>query len=121
MSVQAMKGGAIEFLTKPFRDQDLLDAIQLGLSRDRARWENEEALADLRKRFALLSPREREIVIHAARGRLSKQIAHDIGIAEATVKVHRMRAMQKVKAGSLLELGRMVDKLKLASDKAQRS
>jgi FixJ family two-component response regulator len=78
-------------------------------------------LADLRKRFALLSPREREIVIHAARGRLSKQIAHDIGIAEATVKVHRMRAMQKVKAGSLLELGRMVDKLKLASDKAQRS
>ena len=91
MSVQAMKGGAIEFLTKPFRDQDLLDAIQLGLSRDRARRENEEALADLRERFASLSPREREIVIQVARGRLSKQIAHDIGIAEATVKVHRMQ------------------------------
>jgi FixJ family two-component response regulator len=110
MSVQAMKGGAIEFLTKPFRDQDLLDAIQLGLSRDRARLENDEALADLRERFASLSPRER-----------SKQIAHDIGIAEATVKVHRMRVMQKMKAGSLIELGRMADKLKLASDKPQRS
>ena len=92
MSVQAMKGGAIEFLTKPFRDQQLLDAIQLGLSRDRARRENEKALADLRKRFSSLSPREREILIEVARGRLSKQIAHDIGIAEATVKVHRSRA-----------------------------
>jgi FixJ family two-component response regulator len=121
MSVQAMKGGAIEFLTKPFRDQDLLDAIQLGLSRDRARLKNDEALADLRERFASLSPREREIVTQVARGRLSKQIAHDIGIAEATVKVHRMRAMQKMKAGSLLELGRMADKLKLASDRPQRS
>src|SRR5262249_31341538 len=86
MSVQAMKGGAIEFLTKPFRDQDLLDAIQLGLSRDREWRGKEEALADLRERFASLSPREREIVIQVARGRLSKQIAHDIGIAEATVK-----------------------------------
>ncbi len=75
MSVQAMKGGAIEFLTKPFRDQDLLDAIQLGLSRDRAWRENEEALAGLRERFASLSPREREIMIQVARGRLSKQIA----------------------------------------------
>ena len=121
MSVQAMKGGAIEFLTKPFRDQDLLDAIQLGLSRDRARLKNDEALADLRERFASLSPREREIMIQAARGRLSKQIAYDIGIAEATVKVHRMRVMQKMKAGSLVELGRMADKLKLASDKPQRS
>jgi FixJ family two-component response regulator len=88
MSVQAMKSGAIEFLTKPFRDQDLLDAIQLGLSRDRARRENEMTLAVLRQRFSSLSPREREIVIHVARGRLSKQIANDIGIAEATVKVH---------------------------------
>src|SRR5712691_981440 len=96
MSVQAMKGGAIEFLTKPFRDQDLLDAIQLGLSRDRARRENDKDLADLRGRFASLSPREREIVIQVARGRLSEQIAHDIGIAEATVKVHRSRAMQKM-------------------------
>jgi FixJ family two-component response regulator len=121
MSVQAMKGGAIEFLTKPFRDQDLLDAIQLGLSRDRARRENEEALADLKERFASLSPREREIVIQVARGRLSKQIAHDIGIAEATVKVHRSRAMQKMKAGSLPELGQMADKLKLLSNGPQNS
>jgi FixJ family two-component response regulator len=120
MSVQAMKGGAIEFLTKPFRDQDLLDAIQLGLSRDRSRREDEKDLAALRERFASLSPREREIVIQVARGRLSKQIAHDIGIAEATVKVHRSRAMQKMKAGSLPELGRMADKLKLVPDKPQR-
>ena len=121
MTVQAMKGGAIEFLTKPFRDQDLLEAIHLGISRDRAWRENEEALADLKKRFASLSPREREIMIQVARGRLSKQIAHDIGIAEATVKVHRSRAMQKMKAGSLPELGRMADRLELVSDKPQAS
>jgi FixJ family two-component response regulator len=119
MSVQAMKGGAIEFLTKPFRDQDLLDAIQLGLSRDRARRESDKDLAALKERFASLSPRERDIMIQVARGRLSKQIAHDIGIAEATVKVHRSRAMQKMKAGSLPELGRMIDKLKLVLDKTQ--
>jgi FixJ family two-component response regulator len=120
MSVQAMKGGAIEFLTKPFRDQDLLDAIQLGLSRDRVRRENEKALATLRERFASLSPRERDIMIQVARGRLSKQIAGDIGIAEGTVKVHRSRAMQKMKARSLPELGRMADKLKLVPDEPQR-
>ena len=114
MSVQAMKGGAIEFLTKPFRDQELLDAIQLGLSRDRARRENEKALAALRDRFESLSPREREIMIQVAHGRLSKQIAGDIGIAEATVKVHRSRLMHKMKARSLPELSRMADKLKLA-------
>jgi FixJ family two-component response regulator len=121
MTVQAMKGGAIEFLTKPFRDQDLIDAIQFGLERDRARRENEKDLAALRERFGSLSPREREIVIQVARGRLNKQIAHDIGIAEATVKVHRSRAMQKMKAGSLPELGRMADKLKLVPDKPQRA
>jgi FixJ family two-component response regulator len=119
MSVQAMKGGAIEFLTKPFRDQELLEAIQLGLSRDRARRENETALAALRERFGKLSPREREIMIEVARGRLSKQIAGDIGIAEATVKVHRARAMRKMNARSLPELGRMVDKLKLVPEKPQ--
>jgi FixJ family two-component response regulator len=113
MSVQAMKGGAIEFLTKPFRDQELLDAIQVGLSRDRARRENEDALAALRGRFASLSPREREIMIEVARGRLSKQIAGDIGIAEATVKVHRSRLMRKMKAQSLLALCRMAEKLEL--------
>jgi FixJ family two-component response regulator len=116
MSVQAMKGGAIEFLTKPFRDQELLDAIQLGLARDRVRRKNEEALAALRQRFGSLSPREREIVIQVVRGRLSKQIAGDIGIAESTVKVHRSRAMQKMKARSLPELGRMADKLKLVPE-----
>jgi FixJ family two-component response regulator len=121
MTVQAMKGGAIEFLTKPFRDQDLLDAIQLGLSRDRVRRENEKALTTLRERFASLSPRESEIMIQVARGRLSKQIAGDIGIAEATVKVHRSRAMRKMKARSLPELGRMVDKLKLVPEDPQRS
>src|ERR1700722_10216421 len=120
MSVQAMKGGAIEFLTKPFRDQELLDAIQLGLSRDRARRASEMALAALRERFGSLSPREREIMIQVAQGRLSKQIAGDIGIAEATVKVHRSRAMRKMNARSLPELGRMADKLELMSEKPQR-
>jgi FixJ family two-component response regulator len=128
MSVQAMKGGAIEFLTKPIRDQELLDAIQLGLTRDRIRRENdrirrekESALADLRKRFATLSPREREIMIQVARGRLSKQIAGDIGIHQATVKVHRMRAMRKMNAHSLPEFGQMVAKLNLLPEKSQRS
>jgi len=113
MSVQAMKGGAIEFLTKPVRDQELLDAIQLGLTRDRAHRESENALADLRRRFGTLSPREREIIIQVARGRLSKQIADDIGITETTVKVHRSHAMRKMKARSLPEFGRMAAKLDL--------
>src|ERR1700752_743053 len=121
MSVQAMKGGAIEFLTKPVRDQELLDAIQLGLSRDRARRENENALASLRERFESLSPRGREIMIEVARGRLSKQIAGDIRIAEATVKVHRSRAMRKMNARSLPEFGRMAAKLGLVSEKSQDS
>jgi FixJ family two-component response regulator len=94
-------------------------ATELGLSRDRARRESEAALAALRKRFESLSPREREIMIEVARGRLSKQITGDIGIAEATVKVHRSRAMRKMNARSLPELGRMVDKLKLAPEKPQ--
>jgi FixJ family two-component response regulator len=119
MSVQAMKGGAIEFLTKPFRDQELLEAIQLGLSRDRARLADEKALSTLKERFESLSPREREIMIQVARGRLSKQIAGDIGIAEATVKVHRSRAMQKMNTRSLPELGRIADRLRLVLDKAQ--
>ena len=121
MSVQAMKGGAIEFLTKPFRDQDLLDAIQLGLARDRARRQNEEALAALRERFESLSPREREIMIQVAHGRLSKQIAGDIGIAEATVKVHRSRLMHKMEARSIPELSRMAYKLKLVPEEPQNS
>ncbi len=121
MTVQAMKGGAIEFLTKPFRDQDLLDAIQVGLARDRARRQCEEALTELKARFGSLSPREREIMIEVARGRLSKQIAGDIGIAEATVKVHRSRLMHKMKARSLPALSRMADKLKLVPEEQQRS
>jgi RNA polymerase sigma factor (sigma-70 family) len=115
MSVQAMKGGAIEFLTKPFRDQDLVDAVQVGLARDRARRENEQASSALRESFETLSPREREIMIQVARGRLSKQIAGDLGISEMTVKVHRSHLMRKMKAKSLPELGRMADKLNLVS------
>jgi FixJ family two-component response regulator len=119
MSVGAMKNGAIEFLTKPFRDQDLLDAIHLGLSRDRARREGETALAALRERFRSLSPREREIIIQVARGRLGRQIACDMGITESAVKVYRSRAMRKLNARSLPELGRIAEKLKLVSDNLQ--
>ena len=121
MTVQAMKGGAIEFLTKPFRDQDLLDAIETGLARDRARRESEEALAVLRERFDTLSSREREIMIRATAGRLNKQIANDVGIAESTVKVHRTNLMRKMKARSLPELSRMADMLKLTPEKPHRS
>jgi FixJ family two-component response regulator len=121
MTVQAMKGGAIEFLTKPFRDQDLLDAIETGLARDRARRESEEALAVLRERFDTLSSREREIMIQATAGRLNKQIANDVGIAESTVKVHRTNLMRKMKARSLPELSRMADMLKLTPEKPHRS
>jgi FixJ family two-component response regulator len=119
MSVQAMKGGAIEFLTKPFRDQDLLEAIQLGFTHHRAQRENEMSLRTVRERFEALSPREREIMIQVVQGRLSKQIAFDIGISETTVKVHRSRLMRKMKAGSLPELGRIGDKLKLVAEQPQ--
>jgi FixJ family two-component response regulator len=121
MTVRAMKGGAIEFLTKPFRDQDLLDAIEMGLARDRSRRENEKALASLRQRFETLSPREREIMVQATAGRLNKQIANDVGIAESTVKVHRTNLMRKMKARSLPELSRMADSLGLVPEKPQRS
>jgi FixJ family two-component response regulator len=116
MTVQAMKGGAIEFLTKPFREQDLLDAIQLGLERDRSRRKNETALGDLRARFETLSPREREIMVQVVRGRLSKQIAGDFSISESTVKVHRSSSSRKMKARSLSELTRMADRLKLVQE-----
>jgi FixJ family two-component response regulator len=115
MSVQAMKGGAIEFLTKPFRDQDLLDAIQQGLERDRVWLENEKATATLRARFDTLSPREREVMTLVVTGRLNKQIAGDIGISEITVKVHRSQVMRKMQASSLPDLARMADRLKLNS------
>jgi FixJ family two-component response regulator len=118
MTVQAMKGGAIEFLTKPFRDQDLLDAVNVGLGRDRARRDNERALGVLRARFEELTPRERTILIHVLEGRLNKQIAAEMGITETTVKVHRSNMMRKVKAASLPELCRMADKLKLLPEDA---
>jgi FixJ family two-component response regulator len=121
MTVQAMKGGAIEFLTKPFRDQELLDAIETGLARDRARRENDNALRGLRERFNTLSSREREIMFQATAGRLNKQIAHEMGIAISTVKVHRTNLMRKMKARSLPELSRMADILKSAPEKPQGS
>ena len=121
MTVRAMKGGAIEFLTKPFRDQDLLDAIEAGLARDCARRASDKALGALRERFDTLSSREREIMFLVTAGRLNKQIASDIGITESTVKVHRTNLMRKMKARSLPELSRMADILKVAPEKSQRS
>ena len=111
-----MKGGAIEFLAKPFREQDLLDAIRLGINRDRVRREAEEALRALREQFETLSQRERVIMTEVARGRLSKQIAGDLGISETTVKVHRSNLMRKMKIRSLTELARVADKLNLGQE-----
>ena len=119
MTVQAMKGGAIEFLTKPFRDQDLLDAVEAGLARDRAHRESDRALAALKERFDMLSSREREIMLRVLAGRLNKQIANDIGIAESTVKVHRVNLMRKMKARSLPELSRMADLLNIRIQQPQ--
>jgi FixJ family two-component response regulator len=113
MSVQAMKAGALEFLTKPFRDQDLLDAVNSGLARDRMRRANDENLNALRMRLEVLTPRERSIMLQVVSGRLNKQIGGDLGITETTVKVHRSNMMHKIKASSLPELCRMVEKLGL--------
>jgi len=111
MTVRAMKAGAVEFLTKPFRDQDLLDAIQVALERDLGRRQREEEIAVLRERFESLTVREREVVAGVVSGMLNKQIAAEIGTAENTVKVHRSRAMEKMQAGSLAELVKMVERL----------
>jgi FixJ family two-component response regulator len=117
MTVQAMKGGAIEFLTKPFREQDLLEAIQLGHARDRAQLEQERAMAGLKARFETLTPREREVMAFVVTGRLNKQIAADLGVSEITVKVHRGQVMRKMRASSLPDLARMADQLQLTPTK----
>ena len=121
MTVQAMKGGAIEFLTKPFRDQGLLDAVEACLARDRARRESERALHVLRQRFDTLSSREREVMVQITAGCLNKQIANDIGISESTVKVHPTHLIRKMKARSLPELSRMADILKMIPEEPERS
>ena len=111
MSVRAIKAGAIEFLTKPFRDQDLLDAIYLGIERDRSRRQASAIIAVLRGHFASLTARERQVMLQVASGRPNKQIAAELKLSEVTVKVHRRHVMRKMKAKSLADLVRMADKL----------
>jgi FixJ family two-component response regulator len=113
MSVKALKAGAVEFLTKPFRDQDLLDAIQQALQHDRVAREQQAEILNVHERYKTLTPREREVMALVVSGLLNKQIAADIGASEATVKIHRANMMQKMQVGSLIELVRIADKLKI--------
>ena len=121
MTVRAMKAGAVEFLTKPFRDQDLLDAIQQGLERDRTRRAQEAEVAALRERLESLTPRERKVLPLVASGLPNKQIADAIGASEATVKVHRSQLMRKMGAPSLADLVRMSEKMGIASPKTYKT
>ena len=118
MSVRAMKAGAVEFLTKPFRDQDLLDAVRVALERDRARREREKEVVDLQQRYDSLTSREQQVISMLVSGMLNKQIAGQLGTAESTVKVQRSRAMEKMHADSLVDLVRMIEKIKGPSEKA---
>jgi len=113
MSVQAMKAGAIDFLTKPFRDQDMLDAVALAIETDRVRRAQTEASSDVRERFESLSPREREVMTLVTRGLMNKQVAGDLGLSEITVKLYRGQAMRKMGAKSLADLVRMASLLSL--------
>lgn len=118
MSVRAMKAGAVEFLPKPFRDQDLLEAIHIAMERDRTRRQRETEIAAVRARFETLTPREREVVAMVVSGMPNKRIATEIGITENTVKVHRSRAMDKMQALSLADLVKMVERLAIRLERA---